>query len=110
MIEMKWTSESEALPEIAQDVFYTKPRADGKFWRIYIACILCRHEDVQPEPVEPGERMPTDYYWSKSGYSGDRFLLDGRGWWAPITGIDMPPGAAHQNINGFDCIVGVESQ
>lgn len=101
---MKWISEGEALPAIAQNVLVATPRQSGEFWDIVVACILVRHEGVVPQPVSPGARWPVDFYWGFARRPNDNFIVTGNGWWASMTEIDLPPGAEHQQIRGFDCI------
>ena len=106
---MNWTSEREALPPIAQDVLLAYPRQFNEFWDFSVSRILVRHEDVMLElPVE-GERASTGFWWEGGGKGRDMILVTGRAWGAPLTGLTLPPGAMHQRIRDFDCIVKTES-
>jgi hypothetical protein len=100
---ISWISESEDLPAIGQRVLLATPRQSGEFWDIETAQLLARHEDVRPVPIRPGDRWPTDYYWGRHGR--DTSLITGNGWWARLDKIPLPPGAAHQIIRGYHCVV-----
>ena len=93
---MKWISEADELPPIAQSVFYAHPRMSGDFWDISVARILVQYEGVAPRPVKAGHRWPTAYWWS----DGSTTLITGNGWWAKMDDIPLPPGAEHRHARG----------
>jgi hypothetical protein len=101
---MKWISEAERLPAIAQKVLLAVPRQHGEFWDLKIAQLLVRHEDVFPRPVAKGSRWPTDYYWDSSRDGRDVCLITGNSWWALMDNIPLPPGAEHMAERGFHYI------
>jgi hypothetical protein len=98
-VMIKWTSEADELPKVAQKVLLATPRQDGEFWDLQVAQILIRHEGVVPQPVTKGGRWATDYYW---GYDKDGMkLVTGNAWWAPLDTIPLPPGAEHKFERGY---------
>lgn len=101
---LKWISESEALPPIGQPVLFMDPRQADSFWDIAVAHLAARHEDVRPQPVEPGSVWPTEYHWASDRAGRDITLVTGNGWWARLDGIELPPGANHETIRDFHCI------
>ena len=107
--EIIWQSEEDALPNIAQPVFLAYPRQMGEFWDIYVARILTRCEGVSPVPVKRGTDWPTNYWWSIGRGDDNHLLVTGNSWWAPMTGIALPPHAEHLNIRGDDCIVQISN-
>lgn len=102
---MKWISEAEQLPEIAQKVLLAHPRQTGEFWDLHVAQLLVRHEGVVPRPIAKGDRWATEYFWDWSNDGRGTVLVTGNSWWARMDEIPLPPGAEHQTIRGFHCIV-----
>jgi hypothetical protein len=105
---MKWISESEALPPIAQTVLLAHPRQAGEFWDITTARLLVRYEGVVPRPVPKGSRWPAEYWWEANrGGSAQSypFLVSGNSWWALLDDIPLPPGAEHRTESGQHYIV-----
>lgn len=104
---LKWISESDALPEIAQQVFLASVDIYGEYWKIQVASILVRHEGVTPHPVKEGDKWPHDFYWSTSREQQGNVLINGRKWWASMSDIPLPPGAKHETcpIAGYDYVV-----
>lgn len=102
---MKWISEAEKLPPIAQKVLLAVPRQFGEFWDLKVAQLLVRHEDVSPRPVAKGSRWPTEWYWDSSQCGRDTTLVTGNSWWALMDDIPLPPGAEHAAARGFHYII-----
>lgn len=102
---MEWIRESDALPLIAQDVLLAQPAGYDKFWKIHVARILVRHEGVCPMPVNIGDDMPSEFWWARGEGRESSLLLSGKNWWASLTGLKLPPGAIHELIHDYDCIV-----
>lgn len=98
---LKWISEADALPPIAQPVLLMHPRQSGEFWETEVACILVHHEDVRPKPVKPGDQWPTEYYWAGSRSGDNICLVTGNGFWALMNELPLPPGAEHQSREIF---------
>lgn len=105
-----WISESDRLPEIAQQVLLITPRQAGEFWNVSVACLLVRHEGVSPRPVAAGSSWPTDYWWSSARDRRDTQLITGNGWWSSLASIPLPDGAVHQHIRGYDVIAQIGEQ
>jgi hypothetical protein len=104
---MKWISEAESLPRIAQLILLAVPRQQGEFWDITTAQLLVRYEGVAPRPVAKGSRWPAEYWWesSRGGSSQSHpFLLTGNAWWSLLDDIPLPPGAEHMNERGYHYI------
>jgi hypothetical protein len=101
---MKWISEAEQLPKIAQEVLLAVPRQGGEFWDLKVAQLLVRHEDVAPHPVKTGSRWPVDWWWSWNRDGGASVLVTGNSWWALLDDIPLPPGAEHKTDRGFHYI------
>lgn len=99
---MKWISEADDLPKIAQKVLLAVPRQFGEFWDLSVAQLLVRHEGVFPRPVAKGSRWPVDYYWSRD--AKDTILVTGNSWWALVNEIPLPPGAEHKTERGYHYI------
>jgi hypothetical protein len=98
---LKWISEADALPPIAQPVFLMTPRQSGDFWDMSVACILVDYEGVRPRPIKPGDQWPTTYRWGRT-YGGDLIsLVTGNAWWALMNEIPLPPGAEHASRVAF---------
>lgn len=97
---MKWISEADQLPPIAQPVFYTAPRQSGEFWDTTVARLLVHYEGVCPRPVKAGDQWPTTYHWSHDHFSANTSLVTGNGWWAWMDDIPLPPGAEHRKERG----------
>ncbi len=100
---MKWISESEALPEIAQTVLLAHPRQTGEFWDITTARLLVQYDGVAPQPVPKGSRWPSTYYWEANrggSVQSHPFLVTGNNWWALLDDIPLPPGAEHKTERG----------
>jgi hypothetical protein len=101
---MKWISESEALPQIAQLVLLAHPRQHGEFWDITTAQLLVQYEGVVPLPVPKGASWPTTYYWetNRAGSANSYpFLITGNSWWTLLDEIPLPPGAEHKHERGY---------
>lgn len=98
---LKWISEADDLPPIAQPVLFMHPRQFGEFWDMHVACILVRYEGVVPRPVKPGSRWPTEYWWGAKRGEGADNLVTGNGWWARLDGLPLPPGAEHATDREF---------
>lgn len=98
---MKWISEAEQLPPVAQKVLLAVPRQGGEFWDLKVAQLLIQNEDVTPRPVPPGSRWPTEWYWNSGR---DTTLVTGNSWWALMDDIPLPPGAQHMTERGFHYI------
>lgn len=92
---LKWISEAEALPLVAERVFLALPRQQGDFWDVFTARLLLAHEGAVPLPVKPGSRWPTQYWWGRSDQDHDNVLVTGNSWWARLDEIPLPPGAEH---------------
>jgi hypothetical protein len=92
---MKWISEAEKLPPIAQKVLLAHPRQSGEFWDLRTAQILVQYEGVAPVPVKRGDRWPTTYWWGAEDSGRNMFLVTGNSWWALLDDIPLPPGAVH---------------
>lgn len=104
---MKWISEAEALPKIAQVVLLAHPRQGGEFWDITTARLLVQYDGVAPSPVTKGSRWPTTYYWETNhGGSANSYpyIVSGNSWWALLDGISLPPGAEHKSERGYHYI------
>lgn len=101
---MKWISEADDLPRIAQLVLLAHPRQFSDFWDITTAQLLVRHEGVIPRPVPKGTRWPTEYWWetNRGGSAQSHpFLVSGNSWWALLDDIPLPPGAEHRTERGY---------
>lgn len=99
---MKWISESEALPPIAQLVLFAHPRQQGEFWDITTAQLLARYDGVVPMPVPKGSRWATEYWWETNrGATSHPFLVTGNSWWTLLDDIPLPPGAEHKVERGY---------
>lgn len=102
---LKWISETESLPPIAQPVFLMHPRQHDPLWDICVAMILVQYEGVCPSPVPKGSAWPSTYYWSVGGRQNASFyLVTGNSWWASCNNINLPPGAEHDKDREFDFI------
>jgi len=101
---LTWVSEATALPRVGQAVLLATPRQSGEFWDVSAARLLAAYEGVVPRPVAAGSRWPTDYYWGRSNIGRDTCLITGNGWWASMTALPLPPGAAHGSECGYDYI------
>jgi hypothetical protein len=99
---MKWISEAEQLPPIAQKVLLAVPRQTGEFWDLKVAQLLVRHEDVAPRPVPKGSRWPVEWSWNSG--RDDVTLVTGNSWWSLMDDISLPPGAEHKTERGFHYI------
>lgn len=105
---MKWISESEALPRIAQTVLLCHPRQCGEFWDVTTAKLLVQHEGVIPRPVPKGSKWPTTYYWETNhggSIKSHPYLVTGNSWWALLNEIFLPPGAKHGTERDYHYIV-----
>lgn len=101
-----WTRETVALPKIAQPVLLIRPGHNtNSYWLAHVACILVRHEDVTPHPINIGDEMPSDFYWSPGFFSTDVALVTGDGYWAPLNNIALPDGLEHKQSRGRDYIM-----
>jgi hypothetical protein len=104
---MKWISEAERLPPIAQTVLLAHPRQFGEFWDITTAKLLVHYEGVVPAPVAKGSKWPTTYYW-EANHGGSAqshpYLVSGNSWWALLDDIPLPPGAEHKTERGYHYI------
>lgn len=101
---MKWISEAEALPQIAQEVLLAHPRQQGEFWDITTARLLVQHEGVAPMPVPKGAEWATTYYWETNrggSATSHPFLITGNSWWTLMDDIPLPPGAEHMFERGY---------
>lgn len=101
---MKWISEAEALPQIAQVVLLAHPRQGGTAWDITTAQLLVQYEGVIPRPVPKGSKWPTTYYWETNrggSVQSHPFLVSGNSWWALLDDIPLPPGAEHRTERGY---------
>jgi hypothetical protein len=98
---MKWISEAEKLPPIAQKVLLAHPRQIGEFWDIRTAQLLVQYEGVAPVPVKRGDRWPTTYWWGSEGSDRSMFLVTGNSWWTLLDTIPLPPGAEHRKDREF---------
>lgn len=101
---MKWISEAEALPKIAQLVLLAHPRQQGEFWDITTAKMLVQYEGVVPVPVAKGSRWPTTYYWESNhggSFQSHPYLITGNSWWSLLDDISLPPGAEHLMERGY---------
>lgn len=106
MAELIWISEAVALPLVGQPVLLLVPRMNSEHADLVTAVLRIQHEGVVPRPVQPGDGMPTTYYWGLgSGARGDDMLVSGRGHWARVTGLNLPPGILHQEIRGYNCLI-----
>lgn len=103
-MNIKWISESEALPRVAQPVFFMAPKQADNHWTISVACILIRYEEVHPHPVKPGSRWPIEFWWGRPRGSDLVSLVTGNGWWAAMDDIPLPPGAEHRTERGYHFI------
>lgn len=101
---MKWISEADSLPKIAQKVLLAVPRQEGGFWDIKAAQLLVRHEGVAPQPVKKGSQWPTHFWWDSSPNGADQTLVTGNSWWMPMDDMPLPPGAEHMRDRGFHYI------
>ncbi len=104
---MKWISESEALPEIAQVVLLLHPRQSGEFWNLTTAMLLVQYDGVVPVPVAKGARWPTTYFWETNhggSVKSHPYLVSGNSWWSILDDIPLPTGAEHKNDRGFHYI------
>lgn len=102
---LKWISEAEELPPIAQPVFLMHPRQFDNLWDICVAMILVQYDGVHPRPVPKGSRWPSTYYWgSGRGNNSLTYLVTGNSWWASCRDINLPPGAEHDKDREFDLI------
>lgn len=101
---MKWISEAEALPIIAQPVLLAHPRQFDNFWDLKVAQLLVRHEGVAPRPVPKGSKWAIDYWWDSSRDGKDIHMVTGNSWWAMLDDIPLPPGAEHKSERGYHFI------
>lgn len=101
---MKWISEADQLPPIAQPVLLAHPRQTGEFWDLRVAQLLVHHEGVVPRPIKKGERWATDYFWDASRDGRYTTLVTGNSWWALLDDIPLPPGAEHRTERGYHYI------
>lgn len=97
---MKWISEAEKLPPIAQLVLLAVPRQGGDFWDLKTSRLLVRHEDVHPRPVPRGSKWPVEYWWSGAKDGRSETLVTGNAWWTLLNTIPLPPGAEHRSERG----------
>lgn len=105
---MKWISESEALPEIAQVVLLAHPRQGENLWDITTAQLLVQYDGVVPLPVAKGSKWPTTYYWETNhggSVKSHPYLVSGNSWWTLLDEIPLPPGAEHKTDRGYHYIV-----
>jgi hypothetical protein len=96
---VKWISESEALPPIAQTVLLAHPRQSGEFWDITTAKLLVDYDGVVPLPIAKGSRWPTAYHWETNhggSVKSHPYLVTGNSWWTLLDDIPLPPGAEHK--------------
>lgn len=93
-MDLKWISEEEGLPPVAQRVLLLSPRQMGEWWDPRIAMILVRYEEVVPHPVRKGDLWPTNFYWNYGGQQ-QTCLVTGNAYWASLEHINLPPGAEH---------------
>jgi hypothetical protein len=101
---VKWISEAERLPPIAQPVLLAVPRQTGEFWDLTVAKLLVQYEGVVPRPVPRGSEWPTRYFWDSSRDGRATTLVTGNSWWAMLDDIPLPPGAVHRIERGEHCI------
>lgn len=101
---MRWISEAEALPPVAQKILLAHPRQTGEFWDLCTAQLLIQYEGVAPVPVKRGDRWPTTYWWSASKDTGATYLVTGNSWWTLLDTIPLPPGAMHKLDREFHYI------
>lgn len=104
---MKWISEAEQLPPIAQNVLLAVPRQFVEFWDLTTAKLLVQYEGVTPLPISKGQKWPTTYWWERNhGGSIKRHpcLITGNAWWTLLDAIPLPPGAEHRTERGHHYI------
>ena|SRR5882757_6504880 len=104
---MKWISEAEALPEIAQTVLLAHPRQHDQFLDITTAKLLVQYEGVVPVPVAKGSKWPSTYYWETNhggSVKSHPYLVSGNSWWTLMDSIPLPPGAEHRLERGHHYI------
>jgi len=101
---VKWVSESERLPKIAQKVLLAHPRQFDNFWDIKVAQLLVSYEGVVPRPVPRGSKWATEYWWDSSRDGREINLITGNSWWALFDQIPLPPGAEHAHERGYHFI------
>ncbi len=106
MVDFEWISEGDRLPKIGQNVMIALPDQFASFWRVSVARLLVRHEDVYPMPVQAGSgKWPVDYYWAPPGRGRDTSLITGNGWWAAMDRMNLPPLAGHGCERGYHFVV-----
>lgn len=101
---LKWISETEELPPVAQPVLLLSPRQFDELWDMHVARLLIQHEDVIPRPVPKGTQWPTTYYWGTGQGGKDTHLITGNSWWASYRDLPLPLGAEHRADREFDYI------
>lgn len=103
---LKWISEADELPPIAQRVLLMHPRQSGEFWDLCAAQLLAQYEGVVPRPVPKGSPWPSTYYWAtgRGSHDSTSYLVTGNSWWASFKDLPLPPGAEHMTDREFNYI------
>jgi hypothetical protein len=104
---MKWISEADRLPPIAQTVLLAVPRQNDEFWDLTTAKLLVQYEGVAPTPIAKGSRWPTTYWWERNhggSIKSHPCLVTGNAWWTLLDDIPLPPGAEHKTERGHHYI------